>query len=85
MMSGVLLKTCLAFNERWNNKFYYKVASGWLFLLSYTTMHGSINIKLKKKRTLFIYANITCVCVSVCLSVCTAAKPLQLPSVLDVI
>jgi hypothetical protein len=22
-----------AFNERWNNKFYYKVASCWLFLL----------------------------------------------------
>jgi len=32
--------------ERWNNKFYYKVASCWLFLLSHTTMHGSMNIKL---------------------------------------
>jgi hypothetical protein len=34
MMSGVQLETCWAFNERWNNKFYYKVASCWLFLLS---------------------------------------------------
>jgi hypothetical protein len=33
MMSGVPLKTCSAFNERWNNKFCYKVASCWLFLL----------------------------------------------------
>jgi hypothetical protein len=34
MMSGIPLETCWAFNERWNNKFYYKVASCWLFLLS---------------------------------------------------
>jgi len=34
MMSGMLLETCWAFNERWNNKFCYKVASCWLFLLS---------------------------------------------------
>ena len=46
MMSGVPLQTCWAFNERWNNKFYYKVASCWLFLLNHTTMHGSMNIKL---------------------------------------
>jgi len=26
-------ETCWAFNKRWNNKFYYKVASCWLFLL----------------------------------------------------
>jgi len=45
MMSGMTLETCWAFNERWNNKFYYKVASCWLFLLSHTTMHGSMNIK----------------------------------------
>jgi hypothetical protein len=44
-MSGVPLETCWAFNERWNNKFYYKVASCWLFLLSHTTMHGSMNMK----------------------------------------
>ena len=34
MMSGVPLETCWAFNERWNNKFCYKVASCWLFLLN---------------------------------------------------
>jgi hypothetical protein len=47
MMSGVTLETCWAFNKRWNNKFYYKVASCWLFLLSHTTMHGSMDIKKK--------------------------------------
>jgi hypothetical protein len=45
MMSGMPLETCSAFNERWINKFYYKVASCWLFLLSHTTMQGSMNIK----------------------------------------
>jgi hypothetical protein len=45
MMSGVPLETCSAFNKRWKNKFYYKVASCWLFLLSHTAMHGSMNIK----------------------------------------
>ena len=45
MMSGVPLETCWAFIERWNNKFYYKVAACRLFLLNHTTMHGSINIK----------------------------------------
>jgi hypothetical protein len=34
MMSGVPLETCWALNERWNNKFCYKVASCWLFLLN---------------------------------------------------
>jgi hypothetical protein len=33
MMSGMPLETFWAFNERLNNKFYYKVASCWLFLL----------------------------------------------------
>jgi hypothetical protein len=33
IMSGMPLGTCWAFNERWNNKFYYKVANCWLFLL----------------------------------------------------
>ena len=45
MMSGVPLETCWAFNKLWNNKFYYKVASCWLFLLICTTMHASMNIK----------------------------------------
>ena len=30
----------------WNSKFYYKVASCWLFLLIHTATHGSINIKI---------------------------------------
>jgi hypothetical protein len=33
MMSDMPLEICRAFNERWNNKFYYKVASCLLFLL----------------------------------------------------
>ena len=40
MMSGMPLETGWAVNERWNNKFYYKVASCWLFLLS-ETLHVS--------------------------------------------
>jgi hypothetical protein len=47
MMSGMPLKTCWAFNKFWNNKFYYKVASFWLFLLIHITMHESMNIKYK--------------------------------------
>jgi hypothetical protein len=39
MMNCVPLETCWAFNEGWNNKFYYKVASCWLFLLSHTAMN----------------------------------------------
>jgi len=35
MMSGVPLETCWSFNERWNKKFFYEVASCWLFLLNY--------------------------------------------------
>ena len=35
--------------KRWNNKFYYKVASCWLFLLIHSTMHGSMNIKIIMK------------------------------------
>jgi hypothetical protein len=34
MMSGMPLETCWAVDEWWNNKFCYKVASCWLFLLS---------------------------------------------------
>ena len=33
MMSGMPLETRWAFNKVWNNKFYYKVATCWLFLL----------------------------------------------------
>jgi len=45
MTSGMPLETCWAVNERWNNELCYNVASCWLFLLSHTTMHGSMNIK----------------------------------------
>jgi hypothetical protein len=38
MVSGIPLETCWTFNERWNNKFYYNVASCWLFLLSHTSI-----------------------------------------------
>jgi hypothetical protein len=44
MMSGMPLETCWAFNERWNNKLYYRVAYCWLFLLSHTTMHGFMKL-----------------------------------------
>jgi len=45
-MSDVPLETCWAFNELRNNKFRYQVASCWLLLLSHTTIHGSMNIKV---------------------------------------
>ena len=32
MMSGVSLETCWAIKKHWNNKFYYTVASCWLYL-----------------------------------------------------
>jgi hypothetical protein len=35
----------LRVNEWWNNKFCYKVAFCWLFLVNHTTMHGSMNIE----------------------------------------
>jgi hypothetical protein len=35
-------------NKFWNNKFYYKVASCWLFLLIHITMHGLKKIKNDK-------------------------------------
>ena len=47
MLSGMPLETCWAFSKFWNNKFYYKVASCWLFLPIHTAVHGSMNIKKK--------------------------------------
>ena len=44
MMSGVPLETCWAFNERWNNKFCYKVASCWLFLLNQFRLCWSVHL-----------------------------------------
>jgi len=57
MMNDMPLETCWAFNERWNNKFYYKVASCWLFLLSHTTMHGSMNIKFLNVKPVGVSCN----------------------------
>ena len=60
MMSDMPLKTCWAFNERWNNKFYYNVASCWLFLLNHvvmsTTWHLSANclFRIKINSTLYL-------------------------------
>jgi len=51
MMSGMPLETFGAFNERWNNKFYYKVASCWLFLQSQ-------NIKSYKNLSVFEVQNL---------------------------
>jgi len=50
------LETCWAFSKHWNNKFYYKVASFWIFLLIHSTMHGSINIK---GRQIYIFDHIS--------------------------
>jgi len=43
MMSGVPLETCWAFKKRWNNKFYNKVASCWLFLLICSVIYLACN------------------------------------------
>ena len=59
MISDIPLETCWAFNVLWSNKFRYQVASCWLFILSYTTMHGSINIKFTISN--FNYFNATSV------------------------
>ena len=52
--------------NKWNNKFRYKVASRWLFILSHTTMHGSMNIK---KNTIKIS-----LIISVEISICEGKK-----------
>jgi hypothetical protein len=39
MMIGVSLETCWAIKKHWNNKFYYTVASCWLFLYGLPTTH----------------------------------------------
>jgi len=45
MISGVPLETCRAFKKLWNNKFYYKAASFWLFLLIHVpTIRGIIHV-----------------------------------------
>ena len=49
MMSGMPLETCWAFNERWKNKFCYKVAICWLFLLKYILIFKFLDSKLEEK------------------------------------
>jgi len=39
MMSSVSLKKCRAIKKHWNNKFYYTVASCWLFLYDFYSRH----------------------------------------------
>jgi hypothetical protein len=62
MMSGVPLETCWAFNKRWNNKFYYKVASCWLFLLRTLCfarmLYFCVSYDSYNKQPLFPYYNV---------------------------
>jgi hypothetical protein len=46
MMGGVSPETCWAIKKHWNNKFYYTVASCWLFLwvLYYTARIHELQI-----------------------------------------
>jgi len=53
MMSGMLLETCWAFNERWINEFYYKVASCWLFLLNANKVLYALKIIPEYKPTAY--------------------------------
>jgi len=48
MMSGMPLETCWAVNEWWNNKFCYKVASCWLFLLSHSDYYLGLEGIIRK-------------------------------------
>ena len=43
MVNGMPLETCWAFSEFWNNKFHYKVASCWLFLLIQSKVYYRMN------------------------------------------
>jgi hypothetical protein len=45
MMGGVSPETCWA-SYKYEVKFWYTVASCWIFFVNYTMMHGSTNIKL---------------------------------------
>jgi len=44
MMNGMPFETCLALNKLWNNKFYYRVASCWLYLLIHS-LRGEMYMK----------------------------------------
>jgi len=49
IISGVSLETCWAIKKYWNNKFYYTVASCWLFL--YDSSHYSWQLRSQTTRT----------------------------------
>ena len=69
MMSGMPLETCWAFSERWNNKFYYKVASCWLFLLSrYVLSHYPYIRAETCRRNERLYGCVCCMCIFFLLS-----------------
>jgi hypothetical protein len=59
MMSGMPLETCSAFNERWINTFYYKVASCWLFLLVRHDETNSRNSQFRERAQKSIHQKIT--------------------------
>jgi len=63
MMSGMPLETCWSFNERWNNKFYYKVASCWLFLLSELKKNRKIYKKFKNITKIFRVTSVSVIAV----------------------
>ena len=45
MMSGVSLETCWEIKKHWNNKFYYTVASCWLFLYDFFNKRYSVCVE----------------------------------------
>ena len=45
MMGSVSAETCWA-SHKYDIKFWYNVASCWIFFVNYTMMHGSTNIKI---------------------------------------
>jgi len=51
MMGGVSPKTCWA-SHKYEIKFWYTLASCWIFFMNYTMIHGSTNIKKKYLRNL---------------------------------
>ena len=62
MMSDIPLETCWAFNELWNNKFRYQVASCWLLLLSLSVdyMMAGSNERRVQLKTCFDLRDVRC-------------------------
>jgi hypothetical protein len=53
MMGGVSPETCWA-SHKYETKFWYTVASCWIFFVNYTVMHGSTNIKFTNVTVFFV-------------------------------